>query len=103
MISRREFLGRASAAAVCATTLGRSLPSYALPLHLPLGLQLYSVREQLKTDFDGTLAELGKLGYQEVESAGFQQKSAAEVKAALDKAKLRCVSAHHPLPQLQKS
>jgi len=68
-----------------------------------LGLQLYSVREQLKTDFDGTLAELGKLGYQEVESAGFQQKSAAEVKAALDKAKLRCVSAHHPLPQLQKS
>lgn len=102
MISRRTFLGRASAATVYATTLGRSTFGHALPLNLPLGIQLYSVREQLAKDYQGTLDQLGKLGFREVEAAGFQQRSAAEVKAALSKAGLRCVSSHHPFGDLQK-
>jgi Tol biopolymer transport system component len=42
MISRRKFLGSASAAAAYAAW--GSNVSYATPLNLPLGIQLYSVR-----------------------------------------------------------
>jgi sugar phosphate isomerase/epimerase len=61
-------------------------------------LQLYNVREELKKDFEGTLMEVGKIGYKYVELALAQAfgKSSAEFKAALDKAGLTAVSAHVP-------
>lgn len=102
MISRRRFLGSASTAAVYAAIAGRSEVSYAAPLGLPLGLQLYSVRQQLAKDYEGTLAEVSKAGYREVEAAGFYQRSAADVKQAMLKANLRCVSAHHPFAELHQ-
>jgi sugar phosphate isomerase/epimerase len=101
MISRRGFLGQASAAALYATTGSRMLR--AMPLGLPLGIQLYSVRQELAKDYEGTLAAVAKAGYSEVESAGYYGHSASEVKAAMQKAKLRCVSAHHPMGDLQKN
>jgi sugar phosphate isomerase/epimerase len=72
----------------------------ANPLGLPLGLQLYSVREMLPTDYEGTLRKLGAMGYREVEAAGFFGRNPHEVKRAMDGAELRCVSAHYPLAQL---
>jgi sugar phosphate isomerase/epimerase len=72
----------------------------ANPLGLPLGLQLYSVREVLPKDYEGTLKQLGTLGYREVEAAGFFSHTAAEVKQAMDHAGLRCVSAHYSLTAL---
>ena len=38
---------------------------------LPLGMQLYSLRELLPKDFDGTLKAIAAAGYTEVEAAGF--------------------------------
>ena len=35
----------------------------ANPLGKPLGLQLYTVAEQLKKDFDGTLRQIGAIGF----------------------------------------
>jgi hypothetical protein len=35
----------------------------------PIGLQLYTVRAELQNDFDGTLAKVAAIGYQEVEFA----------------------------------
>lgn len=101
MISRREFLERASAAAIYAAA-SRSTVSYAEPFNLPLGIQLYSVRQQLAKDYEGTLVEVGRVGYRVVEAAGFYQKSAADVKQAMQKAKLRCVSSHHPFADLHQ-
>ncbi|RXH58603.1 sugar phosphate isomerase/epimerase family protein [Granulicella sibirica] len=101
MISRRSFLGRASAAAACTALAGRASLAYATPLGLPLGIQLYSVREQLAKDYDATLIEVGKAGFKEVEAAGFYKKSAAEVKQSLKNAKLHCVSSHHPFGDLR--
>jgi len=69
-ISRRSFLQTTSAAVVTGT-LCKNVPAFAAPLGLPLGLQLYSVRDQLKQDYDGTLRQLGALGYREVEAAGY--------------------------------
>src|ERR1700760_2403530 len=77
--SRREFIKAASAAALC----GSAFESFAQTLHVPLGLQLYSVRDQLPKDYAGTLKKLGELGYKEVESAGYYDHSAAQVKQAM--------------------
>lgn len=90
----------ASATAAAATLWERESPLRANPLGLPLGLQLYSVRELLPTEYAGTLRQIGSLGYQEVEAAGFLGRTAKEVKGAMDQAHLRCVSAHYPLAQL---
>ncbi|MCP3461217.1 twin-arginine translocation signal domain-containing protein [Bradyrhizobium sp. CCGUVB23] len=35
-----------------------------------IGLQLYTVRDLLKSDFEGTLRKVARLGYREVEFAG---------------------------------
>ncbi|MGA2374275.1 MAG: sugar phosphate isomerase/epimerase [Candidatus Sulfotelmatobacter sp.] len=99
-ISRRAFLITASASAAGAA-LWSSVPRLtANPLGLPIGLQLYSVRDILPKDYEGTLAQLAALGYQEVEAAGFFGHSPSEVKHAMDHAGLRCVSAHYPLRDL---
>jgi sugar phosphate isomerase/epimerase len=99
-ISRRTFLKTASASAAGAA-LGSAVPKLmANPLGLPVGLQLYSVRDILPTDYAGTLRQLAALGYREVEAAGFFGHSPSEVKQAMDHAGLQCVSAHYPLKDL---
>jgi len=93
-------LKTASASAACAA-LWNSVPQLiANALGLPLGLQLYSVRDILPKDYDGTLHQVAALGYREVEAAGFFGHSPAEVKQAMDRVGLHCVSAHYPLTQL---
>src|SRR3954451_15424941 len=98
--SRRGFLKAAGAlgAAACA---GRSALA-AGERHLAVGLQLYSVREQLPKDFDGTLHKLSAIGIQEVEAAGYFKKTAAEFRHSMDQAGLRCVSTHHALMELKR-
>jgi sugar phosphate isomerase/epimerase len=67
----------------------------AQTLKVPLGLQLYSVRDLLPKDYDGTLKQIGALGYKEVESAGYYNHSADQVKQAMSAAGLHLVSAHY--------
>jgi sugar phosphate isomerase/epimerase len=95
LTSRRHFL-KASGAAVAATCVGAPRLG-AAPLLLPIGLQLYSVRELLPKDFAGTLAKVRAAGYTEVEAAGYYDKSAADFRKAMDAAGLRCISTHHPM------
>ena len=96
--TRRTFLKTAGAAA--ATMAGsRVLP--AAPLQLPIGLQLYSVRNLLPKDFAGTLKQLYAAGYREVEAAGYFDKSAADFRHAMDDAGLRCISTHLTLSALR--
>ncbi len=99
--SRRTFL-RTAAAGAGAFASFANWPGIgsANPLGLPIGLQLYTVREQLQKDFDGTLKQVAAAGYQEVEMAGFYNRTAAEVRKSLDAAGLTCPSAHYPLVEL---
>ncbi len=99
-ISRRTFLQTASASAASAALWHSTPRLMANALGLPLGLQLYSVRDILPKDYEGTLRQLAALGYREVEAAGFFNHSPSEVKQAMDHAGLRCVSAHYPLKDL---
>jgi sugar phosphate isomerase/epimerase len=91
--------------AVSATVLGtvwKNAPLlYADPFGLPLGLQLYSVRDQIAKDYEGTLQQVAAAGYKEVEAAGYFGRTAGQVKQAMDKAGLRCVSTHYPLTEIQ--
>ena len=97
-LDRREFLGTVgSAAAVMA--LG--------DLHLkkvgPIGLQLYTVRDEMKKDFFGTLAKVARIGYKEVEFAGYFGNDANAVRATLKMNGLTSPSAHIGFPQLGSS
>lgn len=66
-----------------------------------VGLQLYTVRNQLKADFDGTLAKVAAIGYKEIEFAGYYDRTPEQVKAVLEKNHLSSPSAHVQLIQMQ--
>jgi sugar phosphate isomerase/epimerase len=100
MTTRRDFLKIASAATVAAVAFGDAISLDAYPLGLPLGLQLYSLRELLPKDFDGTLKAIAAAGYTEVEAAGYYAMSAADFKQSMTAAGLNCVSGHYPLDLL---
>jgi sugar phosphate isomerase/epimerase len=99
--TRRQFLQTSAAVSACA--LMTTHPVLGSPLGLPLGLELYSVREMLPKDYAGTLKKVAALGYREVEAAGYFGHSAADVKAAMASAGLRCVSAHYSSDLLSKT
>ncbi len=73
-MDRREFLA-SSATAIAATA---SLSPGLHPLS-PLGLQLYTVRDAMQRDFEGTLARVARVGYREVEFAGYFDHSPVQV------------------------
>ena len=61
---------------------------------MELGLQLYSLRDVIGDDVDGTIRKVAEMGYKTVEFAGYYGKSAAEMKKLLDDCGLRAVSTH---------
>ena len=69
---------------------------------LPIMLQLYNVREELKKDFDGTLEEVARAGYKYVELALARSfgRTAAQFRKALDNTGLSAVSAHVPYREM---
>lgn len=66
-----------------------------------VGLQLYTVRDAMEHDFEGTLRQVAKLGYQGVEFAGFYDRKPEEVKAILEETGLIALGAHTPYVRLR--
>ena len=71
--------------------------------NFPIALQLYSVRDRMARDFEGTLAEVSALGYDGVEFAGLYGKSAVEIKALCQKYNLMPISAHVPFVEMMNN
>lgn len=67
-----------------------------------LALQLYSVRDDMKADFEGTLKKVKALGFDGVEFAGLFGKSGEEVRALCDEIGLVPISAHVPFVDMIK-
>jgi sugar phosphate isomerase/epimerase len=66
-----------------------------------IGLQLYSVKDELSADLLGTLQKLAAMGCRTVEAANFATNlNPAQLRAALDEVGMDCLSAHVPLPFL---
>jgi len=59
-----------------------------------LGLQLYSLRDDMAKDFEGTLKKVSEMGYEYVEFAGYFDKTAKDIKAVMDKYGLKSISVH---------
>lgn len=96
-INRRDFL-RHTATATAALALGGSLAPQlqAGPGRIPVGVQLYSVRDQCAKDLPGTLAAIAKIGYKGVEFAGYHGRSAKELRKMLDDLGLVACGTHTP-------
>ena len=95
-ISRRSFLALASAVPF--------LPAAIKGKPIPVGLELYSVRDQLKQDLPATLRAVAKMGYTGVEFFApyfdWTADQAREVKKLMDDLNLRCFSTHNSAQSL---
>ena len=99
-MNRRSFLE--TAATVTAATLLANRIGWAAADHKidKLGVQLYTVRDQMKADFEGTLATVAAIGYKEVEFAGYFDHSPKDVRAILDRLGLVSPAPHVPYDTL---
>ncbi len=61
---------------------------------IPIGLQLYSVRQECEKDLPGVLGAVAKMGYDGVEFAGYYGRTAQELRALLDDVGLKCCGTH---------
>lgn len=118
MIGRRAFVAGLGAAFGAMTACGdpRSAardsahppappdPNARTPSRPPAvtGLQLYTVRRAMERDFDGTLARVREIGYDEVEFAGWFGRRPAAVRASLRRLGLAAPAAHITLEAIDR-
>jgi sugar phosphate isomerase/epimerase len=100
-ISRRDLLKLgAGSAALCATRAGSLFAAKPQGAKIPVGLQLYSVRQACQKDLPGVLEAVAKMGYAGVEFAGYYDHTADEIRGLLDKNGLKCCGSHIRLDAL---
>jgi len=68
-LTRRSFLGMAASLPIV-STLARAFPT-AAARPIPSALQLYSIRQDCKQDFDAALEQVAAMGFEGVEFAGY--------------------------------
>jgi sugar phosphate isomerase/epimerase len=90
-LSRRSFLATAAAASLAPAALAQR--------RFPIGLELYSVRNELQKDLKGTVTAVAKMGYEVVEFYSpyfsWTPEYAKEVRKLLDDLGIRCLSTHN--------
>ncbi len=90
-LSRRTFLALAAA-----TPFAAAAPPAK---QIPVGLELYSVRDELKKDLTGTVRAVAKMGYQCVEFyapyLAWTPQQAKDMRALMDELHIRCYSTHN--------
>ena len=88
-LSRRSFLAMTAAAPLASPQAK----------HVPVGIELYSVRDELKQDLMGTVRGVAKMGYEGVEFFSpyfaWTPEYARDVKKLLDELKITCYSTHN--------
>ena len=118
-LSRRGFLGGAAAGAAAAAAFGAAGPLSRVAFAggdggdrlLPrnrLGIQLFTIRDQVTNlGFEAVFRELSRMGYAEVEFAGYTQRAplppitVPEIKQLLDRFGLRGIGSHIGLTQFR--
>lgn len=93
-MERRDFLGSLAAATVLPRLSFASLDPLFRARIAKVGIQLYTVRDLMKADFEGTIAKVAQTGYREVEFAGYFDHTPEQVRAVLDKNGLAAPSCH---------
>jgi sugar phosphate isomerase/epimerase len=96
--SRRQFL-QVSALGLAGASFGLAgciTGKSCCKKKIPVGVQLYSVKEDCKKDFPGTIAAIAKMGYAGVEFAGYWNYSAKDIRAMLDSNGIVACGSHTP-------
>ena len=93
-LNRREFLQRAGAGS--AAFLGAAgITIHESPEQLSrIGVQLYTVRNQMRESVEKTLEQVARIGYKEVEFAGYFGRTPQQIRGILDANGLTSPSAH---------
>lgn len=95
-ISRRSFLAMS---AVLPWAVRGVAAGVATSKSIPVGLELYSVRDELKKDPEGTVRAVAKMGYQCVEFFGpyfeWTEAQAKQMRTVLDEVGVRSYSTHN--------
>jgi sugar phosphate isomerase/epimerase len=90
-LSRRAFFALTAAAPLAS--------AFARDKDIPVGLELYSVRDELQRDLMGTVRAVAKMGYQCVEFFSpyyaWTPDYAKQVRTMMDDAGIRCLSTHN--------
>ena len=108
-MNRRDFLQRSAVGAALISVGDRANPAvydsrftihdsrkvHDSPEQLSrIGVQLYTVRNQMSASVERTLEQVARIGYKEVEFAGYFRRPAKEIRAILDANGLTSPSAH---------
>ena len=101
-INRRRFL-QSAGVGLTALALSPKGQLRANPYGMPIGLQLYTVRDHMEKDLEGTLKRVAEIGYQEVELGSFDYygKKPAELRRILADHGLKVFSTHFMESQLK--
>lgn len=103
ILTRRAFLQRSSLALAAMTSLDAFAAKPRLgPLNKPVGLQLWTIRDDVAKDLPAALKAVSAIGYGEVEFAGVPKQPAAEVRAMLQGNGLAAPSMHCGMADAQK-
>lgn len=97
MINRRDFLKTSASAAFGGFLMNNLQAREAMAGTKSLGkigVQLYTVRDLMKQDFSGTLEKVAKIGYKEVEFAGYFDNQPKDVRKLLDGLGLTAPAVH---------
>ncbi len=93
--SRRDFLKFTAAGVALSATVGCRNGLFASrQKKIPVGLQLYSVRNECEKDLVKTVTAVSKMGYQGVEFAGYYNRDAKTLRQLLDDTGLKCCGTH---------
>jgi sugar phosphate isomerase/epimerase len=95
-LSRRAFL---AISATLPWALRNVASGLAPKSKIPVGLELYSVRDELKKDPEGTVRAVAKMGYQDVEFYApyfdWSEQQARQMRKLLDDLGIHCYSTHN--------
>jgi sugar phosphate isomerase/epimerase len=117
-LSRRDFLGK-SALGVGSALIAAQVPidlnarTTSVPVKMPIGFQVWTIKDSLIKDFPGTLKKMAALGYQSMEmcsppgyeSSGFgplMKLTAKEMKQIISDAGLICPSSHYGMGEFKE-
>lgn len=97
--TRREMLKQSAG---WAALLAMGLPKIATAAgkKIPVGLQMYSLRNECAKDLPGMMEAVARIGYTCVEFAGYHGRNAADLKKLLDANGLKCCGTHTGLNTL---
>jgi sugar phosphate isomerase/epimerase len=101
-MKRRDFI-RSATAGLAGAAIWSQLPEslFASPSGKPIGLQLYTLRDQLEKDVPGTIKQLAAIGYKDVEIYSLYGKTPAEFGQILKDSGITASSGHYLLPAVK--